>query len=154
MFPGNSYTDKDVLPLEWYDGEFYPPQEIQDLYTDSEYPAESSMLVGTEGALLIPHQGTPVLLPESKYSDYKAPELEPGNHYQNFVVACLGGPPTESHFAQTGPMTEAILLGTVAIRVPDTLLEWDSVNMKFTNYPDADKYLSRNYRQGWNTGGF
>ncbi len=154
MFPGNNYTEEDVLPLEWFDGEFYPPKEIQDLYTGGEYPAESSMLVGTEGALLIPHQGTPVLLPENKYKDYKAPELEPGNHYQNFVVACLGGTPTESHFAQTGPMTEAILLGTVAIRVPDKLLEWDSVNMKFPDYPDADKYLSRNYRQGWNTGGF
>ncbi len=84
------------------------------------------MLIGTEGALLIPHQGTTVLLPESKFENYKAPVLEPANHYTNFVVACLGGPKTESHFAQTGPMTEAILLGTVAIRVPDTLLEWDS----------------------------
>lgn len=31
------------------------------------------------------------------------------------VDACLGGEKTESHFAQTGPMTEAILLGTIAI---------------------------------------
>ena len=138
-----------MLPLEWFDGEFYPPQEVQDLYAGKEYPAESAMLIGTEGALLIPHQGMPVLLPESKFENYKTPELEPGNHYQNFVVACLGGPKTESHFAQTGPMTEAILLGTVAIRVPDKLLEWDSVNMKFPNYPDANKYLRRNYRKGW-----
>jgi len=56
---------------------------------------------------------------------------------------------TESHFAQTGPMTEAILLGTVAIRVPDQLLQWDAQNMKFPNYPEADKYIRRKYRKGW-----
>jgi len=154
MFPGNNFTEKDVLPLEWFDGEYYPPREVQDLYSGNEYPAESAMLVGTEGALLIPHGGMPVLLPQSKFENYKTPTLEPGNHYQNFVVACLGGPKTESHFAQSGPMTEAILLGTVAIRVPDKLLEWDSVNMEFPNYPDANKYLRRTYREGWSVGRF
>jgi hypothetical protein len=51
-------------------------------------------------------------------------------------------------------MTEAILLGTVAIRVPDQLLEWDSLNMKFPNYPEADKFIRRTYREGWNVSGF
>ena len=82
------------------------------------------------------------------------PEFESGNHYNSFVKACLGGPRNESHFAQTGPMTEAILLGTVAIRVPDSLLEWDSAKMRFTNNPDAGRYLRRRYRKGWSAGGF
>ena len=154
MFPGNDHTESNILPLEWFDGEFYPPQDIRDLFSGDEYPAESAMLIGTEGALLIPHDGIPVLLPESKFKDYKTPEFEAGNHYHSFVVACLGGPKTESHFAQSGPMTEAILLGTVAIRVPDQLLEWDSVNMKFPNNPDVNKYLSRAYRKGWNIAEF
>jgi predicted dehydrogenase len=154
MFPGNDLTDSDILPLEWFDGEFYPPQEIRDLYAGKEYPAESAMLIGTEGALLIPHQEMPVLLPEGKLSNYKIPQFENGNHYHSFVVACLGGPKNESYFAQTGPMTEAILLGTVAIRVPGMLLEWDSVKMKFPNNPDADKYIRRNYRKGWSAAGF
>jgi len=96
----------------------------------------------------------PVLLPESKFADYKMPQLEAGNHYHSFVVACLGGPKTESHFAQTGPMTEAILLGTVAIRVPDELLEWDSVNMRFPDNREAEKYLRRSYRKAWKVAGF
>jgi predicted dehydrogenase len=154
MFPGNDMTDSDLLPLEWFDGEFYPPQEIRNLYSGKEYPAESAMLIGTEGALLNPHDGFPVLLPESKFANYKMPEFEAGNHYHSFVVACLGGAKTESHFAQTGPMAEAIILGTVAIRNPDILLEWDSVNMKFPNCPDANKYLKRTYREGWNVAGF
>jgi hypothetical protein len=37
----------------------------------------------------------------------------------------------------------AILPGTVAIREPDQLLEWDSVKMEFPNYMDANKYLGR-----------
>lgn len=154
MFPGNGKTESEVLPVEWFDGEFYPPQEIRDLFAGHEYPAESAMLTGTEGALLIPHNGLPVLLPESKFINYSLPQFESGNHYQDFVVACLGGPKTVSHFAQTGPMTEAILLGTVAIRMPEMLLEWNSAKLKFTDNPLANKYLSRNYRKGWKVAGF
>ena len=153
-FSGNEMTDSDMLPLEWFDGEFYPPQDIRDLYSGKDYPAESAMLIGTEGALLNPHGGMPVLLPEEKFINYKVPQFEPGNHYHSFVVACMGGPKTESHFAQTGPMTEAILLGTVAIRVPEKLLEWNAAKMKFPNYSDAEKYLRRSYRKGWRAAGF
>jgi len=148
-FPGNDQTESDVLPVEWFDGEFYPPAEVRALYPGEKYPEEAAMLIGTEGALLIPHGGMPVLLPESKFTDHQRPELAERNHYHHFVDACLGGPKTESHFAQTGPMTEAILLGTVAIRVPEQVLEWDAVQMKFPNYPDAEKYLRRTYRKGW-----
>lgn len=153
-FPGNDLIAPDGLTLEWFDGEFYPPEEIRALYSVEKYPAESSMMIGTEGALLIPHQGTPVLLPEAKFRDHKLPQMDNQNHYHNFVNACLGGPKTQSYFAQTGPMTEAIILGTVAIRVPDTLLEWDALNMKIPNHPEAEKYLKRTYRHGWQVRGF
>ncbi len=154
MFPGNEKTETDILPLEWYDGEFYPPEDIRAIVTGMEYPAESAMIIGTEGALLNPHNGEkPVLFPVEKFKDYKLPEFEAGNHYHSFVVACLGGPRTESHFAQSGPMTEAILLGTVAIRVPGTLLKWYSEALT-TNNPDANKFLRRSYRKGWRLAGF
>lgn len=149
MFPGNEKTESNVLPVEWFDGEFYPPEEVRALYSADKYPEEAAILIGTEGALLIPHGGMPVLLPQSKFKDYKYPQLEERNHYHHYVDACLGGPNTESHFAQSGPMTEAILLGTVAIRVPGKVLEWDAANMKFPKHPDAEKYLRRTYRKGW-----
>ena len=154
VFPGNSHTEKDTLQLEWFDGEFYPPEEIRKLYTGGPYPVESAMLIGTEGALLIPHGGErPVLLPEAKFKDYPVKKMDGRNHYHHYINACLGGEKTESHFAQSGPMTEAILLGTVAIRVPDQLLEWDAANMKFPNYPEANKYIRRKYRKGWEVKG-
>jgi predicted dehydrogenase len=154
MFPGNSYTESDELPVEWFDGEFYPPQDIQKLFHGDMYPPESAMLVGTEGALLVAHANDLVLLPQSKFMNYRMPKVKDENHYHLFVDACLGGKNTESHFSQAGPMTEAILLGTVAIRVPDVTLEWDAVNMKFPNYPDAEQFLGRSYREGWNVAGF
>lgn len=154
MFPGNEFTAADMLPLEWFDGEFYPPWEIQALFHGEPYPAESAMLIGTEGAMLIPHKEMPVLLPENKFKDYTIPSLDDRNHYHHFVEACLGRDKTESHFAQSGPMTEAILLGTVAIRVPGKLLEWDAAKMQFPNFPTANQYLQREYRKGWGVDGF
>lgn len=153
MFPGNKLTESDKLPIEWFDGEFYPPKEVQALFHGDVYPPESAMLVGTEGALLVAHGNDLVLLPHDKFKNHKIPNFRERNHYHHFIDACLGGEKNESHFAQTGPMTEAILLGTVAIRVPGVLLEWDSANLKITNYPDANNYLRRNYREGWQVAG-
>ncbi len=154
-FPGNDKIAGSTLPLEWFDGEFYPPEQVRALFNNGEkYPEEAAMLIGTEGALLIPHGGTPVLLPQSKFEKYNYPKLEERNHYHHFVDGCLGKAKPESHFAQTGPMTEAILLGTVALRVPDTLLEWDAANMKFPNHPAANQYLKRKYRKGWEVKGY
>ena len=155
-FPGNEKIEGGELVLEWFDGEYYPPENIRKLYSEDlkDYPSESSMLVGTEGALLIPHGTPPQLLPEEKFSKVPPPKLPPRDHYHHFVDACLGGEKTESHFAQTGPMTEAILLGTMAIRVPGQKLEWDSPHLKVTNSPEANRYLRRKYREGWHLAQF
>ena len=155
-FPGNDRIAGPELTLEWFDGEFFPPDAIRKLYSDDfkEYPTESSMLVGTEGSLLIPHNSLPQLLPEDKFSKLERPKLPPRNHYHHFVDAILGGDKNESHFAQTGPMTEAILLGTVAIRVPGQKLEWNSARLKVANCPEANAFLQRKYRDGWHVGKF
>jgi hypothetical protein len=92
------------------------------------------------------------LLPKEKFQDYERPKPAPRHHYHHYVDACLGGAKTESHFAQTGPMTETILLGTIAIRCPGRKLEWDAAAMKFPNCPEAERYLKRTYRAGWEVG--
>jgi len=141
------------LPVEWFDGEKYPPQEVQQIALADknvpDYPAESAMLIGTEGALLLPHQLSPILLPRDKFKNVERPDMRGPSHYHRFVNACLGGEPTESHFMQTGPMAEAIILGTVAIRMPDQVLQWDSANLRITNNAEANRLLRRSYRQGW-----
>jgi predicted dehydrogenase len=148
-FPGNAHTADDELTVDWYDGLFYPPQEVQALYPGQTYPTESAMLLGTEGALLYPLDAGPLLLPREKFSGLERPQLAPRNHYHHFVDACLGGNMTECHFMQSGPMTEAILLGTVAARTPDQWLKWDATAMKIPNNAEAEHLLMRKYREGW-----
>ena len=149
VFPGNDLTASKELVCEWFDGEFYPPKEIRALYSIEKYPPESAMVIGTEGALLNSHGSGPVLLPADKFKEYPRPKFEDRNHYHHFVDACLGMTRTESNFGTTGPMAEAVLLGTVAIRCADQRLEWNAAKLEFVNYPQANGYLRRRYRTGW-----
>lgn len=153
IFPGNRHTAGDTLTVEWFDGEFWAPEEIRARYSVADYPTESAMVIGTEGALLNPLGRSPLLLPEDRFADVVRPKFEERNHYHHFVEACLGGPRCESHFAQTGPMTEAILLGTVAVRLPETRLEWNAKRMRFRKNDAADRLLRRGYRRGWEVRG-
>jgi predicted dehydrogenase len=152
--PGNELIEGKELTLEWFDGEFFPPKEIRALYSLEDYPGEAAMIVGTEGALLNILGRSAILLPEKKFENHPRPKFEPRDHYHHFVDACLGLVKNESHFALTGPMTESILLGTVAVRNPGRKLEWNHRRMKFTNDPDANPMLKRSYRAGWHVGRF
>lgn len=153
-FPGTAMTEKDEITVEWFDGLFYPPAEAKQWYPGETYPPESALMVGTEGAILIPNGGAPQLYPREKFRGTAQPKLEPRNHYHHFLDAVLGTAENESYFEQTGPMTEAILLGTVAIRTPDEKLEWDAANLAITNSPSAQRLLKRDYREGWEIKGF
>lgn len=148
-FPGNEHSADDELTVDWYDGLFLPPQDVRALYPGQTYPTESALLLGTKGALLYPLDAGPLLLPRAKFGGTPRPQLAPRNHYHHFVDACLGGDMTKCHFLQSGPMTEAILLGTVAARVPDQWLQWDAAALKIPNNAEADRLLKRDYRNGW-----
>jgi hypothetical protein len=149
VFPGNELIEGPGLTVEWFDGAMLPPPEARDHYHGDKYPLEAALLVGTEGALLQNVGAGPLLLPAEKFKNYPRPKLSPRNHYHHFVDACLGGEKTESSFAQTGPMTETILLGSVAIRCFGQKLTWDAAAMRLPGSPDAERYLRRRYRQGW-----
>lgn len=149
IFPGNERTDGD-LTVEWFDGMYYPDKEIRDLVmqTEPNYPEEAAFFVGTEGSMLLRHGGGPIFFPRDRFRDIERPRLPGQNHYHVFVDACLGKRETNSPFALSGPMTEAILLGTVALRVPGETLTWDAPAMR-TNNDAANKFLRRTYRTGW-----
>jgi len=54
-----------------------------------------------------------------------------------------------------GTLAETVLLGNVALRsqlredLTREQLLWDSATLRFTNLPEANQFLSREYRQGW-----
>ena len=152
-FPGCKASGGKPYTMEWFDGLFFPPEDVQAMAKEAgfdEYPAESAMVIGTEGAMLLPHTSGPVLLPKSKFGGYPKPKLPPRNHYHHFLDTILGDAECESQFCGTaGPMAEAIILGTVAIRVPDTELKWDAKRLRITNSQVADGLLRRSYRKGW-----
>ena len=98
------------------------------------------------------HGGKPTLLPLSRMNDFQRPdETLPrikGSHEKNWIDACKGGAPACSNFNYSGPLTEVVLLGNLAIRTEGHLL-WDGPNMHVTNNEAANEFVQREYRQGW-----
>ena len=151
-FAGIPQTDNKPFTLEWFDGEFLPSEDAQEYAKKAgleKFPEEGLIVFGTEGAMLLPHTSGAMLLPKDKFASFEKPKMDGRNHYHHFLDAGRGEAENESFFQRTGPMTETILLGTVAIRVPDTELQWDAEGMKIPNSPEATKLLSRTYRSGW-----
>ena len=152
-FPGTKYTT-DSLLWTWYDGAFAPPEhEKLGLPAGVKPPGQGSLLVGEEGTMLLPHVAEAQLFPRDKFRQYERPAVDDGNHYHQWVDACLGRGTTSASFSYAGPLTEALLLGVVANRFPGTKLMWDAEAIQVTNVPAANKLLVRDYRDGFQVKG-
>ncbi len=102
--------------------------------------------------MLLADYGKHVLLPEADFKDFKAPEPFIPNsigHHKEWIRACKTGEPTTCNFEYSGWLTESNHLGNVAYRVGKKL-EWDPVALRCPNAPEADKFIRRKYRSGWN----
>jgi len=64
------------------------------------------------------------------------------------VLACQGHNPTTAGFDYAGPLTEAVLLGSVASRFPQATLKWNSQELLFEE-AEANRFIRRSYRNGW-----
>lgn len=73
------------------------------------------------------------------------------NHYREFVEACLEGNPAKcgSRLGYAAPLTEALLIGCIALRFPGEELKFDPKTMKFTNKPEANEFLKAPKRNDW-----
>jgi len=138
------------LKFTWYDGGKKPPKELAG---GQELPTNGALMIGKKGTMLSPdwHADKFKLLPEEKFKGFEGPEQtiprSPG-HHKEWVVACKGGSPAMADFSYSGPMTEAVLLGNVAIRAGEKI-EWDAEKLKVTNCPKANEFIRREYRSGW-----
>src|SRR3954467_11922223 len=153
VFPGTSVSEGKTVAVTWYDGEQRPPQEVQQLLGSRQMPGQGSIFIGTKGAMLLPHSTMPELLPVADFRDYKMPQIEPINHYFQFVDAVRGKAKATTSFDYAGPLTEAVLLGPLATRFPKTTLEWNSAKLKFKNSSEATNHVRREYRAGWKVKG-
>ncbi len=149
------FPARDELPpvrMIWYDGGIKPPRP-EELRSDETWPVDGVLYVGDRGKIMhTSHGGKPTLLPLSRMKGFERPDESlprvKGSHEQNWIDACKGGAPACSHFEYSGPLTEAVLLGNLAIRTEGQLL-WDGPNMRVTNNEAANQFVRRQYRAGW-----
>ena len=118
--------------------------------------ANGHLFIGDKGKLL--NQRSYRLLPRSRAKEYGEPPKKLARsigHYKEWIAACKGGQPGGSNFDWAGPLTEAVLLGNVALRLQmreeltTRKLHWDSANLRFTNSDAANQFLKTEYRKGW-----
>jgi len=140
--------DQPALTLTWYQGLNKP-----DIWKRGDIPQWPSgvLFVGEKGMLLSDYNKYLLLVPGDKFAEIPRPQLsipKSAGHHQEWIDACKTGSPTTCPFAYSGWLTEANHLGNVAYRV-GRKLEWDPVNMRATNAPEAEPFLSRAHRPGW-----
>ncbi len=136
------------VKLVWYDGGKRPPADLVD---GEPLPDNGTLFVGRKGRLLV--EGGK-LYPKKDFADYKppAPSLpRRADIHADWLRVIKEGGQTGCHFGYAGPMTEAYLLGNIALKV-GRRIEWDPVGLKITNCPEANQYLKRDYRPGYGIG--
>lgn len=168
-----------AIQLNWYDGGIKPdlPNELKDHETIGG-SGGGTIMYGEKGTLITDvYSQNARLLPSEMMGLLNAPapklaRVEGGvnGHIANFVDGCLSGSPTSSDFSKSGPLTETVLMGNLAVKayqykvlkegkkVGDWApyaypgrrkLLWDGENMKITNYERANEWVTREYRKGW-----
>jgi len=160
-FAGTRFTAGETVDVTWYEGAKRPPPGVVDLTgLGDRFPVVGSLYVGEDGVLLHPHGGWVRIfrggaLVEAKDHGYREVAGRIDDHWNEFVGAIRGEMKNapKSPFGFAGPLTEAVLLGTVATIFPGEELRWDDAGMRFSGRPDADAYLRRDYRDGWEVPG-
>jgi len=145
-----------AVKLQWYDGGILP-ERPDDLEPGRKIPESGTIFVGDKGKLMCgTYSENPRIFPESKMQAYKRPpkklrrvEGGPGGHEKDWISACKGGPAASSNFDYSGPFTETVVMGNLAVLNPDKVLEWDGENMRMTNDETANSYVRPKYREGW-----
>jgi predicted dehydrogenase len=140
------------VKMMWYDGKKQPPRP-KELEEARKLGGHGLLVIGEKGTIYDPgaYCQSPRLIPEAKMQE-AIPNLPPktiprikGSHYEDWLRACKGGPKPGSNFDHSGPLTEMVQLGNIAIRTGKKL-EWDGENLTCTNVPDANKYVKKQYR--------
>ncbi len=164
---------KKAVVLHWYEGadqgkRILPSDELlAKVLKKGESAADSgSLLIGTKGMLYSPNDyGSQFrLTPEKDFTGIQTtkPESLPAgvekdqdpHQKKEWVEAIRAGKPAMaySNFDYAARLTEAMLLGNIAVRFAGKKLEWDAKGMAFTNSADATKLVTKEYRKGWELG--
>ncbi|HET6723688.1 MAG TPA: Gfo/Idh/MocA family oxidoreductase [Chitinophagaceae bacterium] len=153
-YPANG--NRPPVDLFWYDGGMRPPIPEELSRDNKELPQEGMMFVGDQGKILAGFNvQNPQIISGKKMEAPANAAAAASNQVQQtsaalplFVNACKTGKQYPGSFSEAEYLTEAVNLYAAALRT-HKLLKYDAATMKITNVPDANKYLSREYRKGW-----
>ena len=169
------FPEREGLPplkFWWYDGNpneafkpIRPPTEaVKEIITSmGKLPEAGALVIGEKGKLFSPDDYGAQFFVAMKGQD----EMQQGNnnaackavpqsiprspgHMQEWFRMMKEGTPAYSNFDIAVYLTEIILLGCVALRLGEGVrMDWDGPNMKSTNLPDAERFVRRQNRAGW-----
>jgi len=146
--PANDW--RPAVKLNWYDAGKKPGMPSEAFNRDKLF--KGVLFHGDKGYLLCDYDYR-IIMPMGDMTHYTSPkpqELIPPSpgHHQEWIIGCKTGKPTLCNFDYAGALVENNLLALVAYRVGQKL-DWDAKNLKAANCPEADKYISKQYREGW-----
>ena len=159
QFPARAATKnmaaQPPVKLNWYDGGLYPPRP-DILPDDVVLKSEGGVIfIGEKGILMNDTYGAnPRVWPDSLMAQAQSvpksyPRIE-WSHELNWAKACKGQAIASSPIEYAAQLTETMLLGIVALRTGQgRKIMYDGENMRVTNIPEANQYLTRDYRAGW-----
>lgn len=133
--------NRPAVKLYWYDGGKTPPADMLGV---KEVPTGGSLIVGTKGAIGVGHKSA------GDFPDVPQSLRRYGDMYAEWIGGIKNGNPDQPScpFSYAGPLTEAYLLGNIALKLGRTI-QWDANARKITNIPEANQLLKSDYRQGW-----
>ncbi|SDM23956.1 Predicted dehydrogenase [Catalinimonas alkaloidigena] len=148
-----------AVTMHWYDGGLMPPRPDELPEGEEMNKTGGVIFVGSKGKLMHETYGrNPRLLPQGLMDAFQPPKPTiprvTVSHEMDWANACKEGKGRKpsSNFDYAGPLTETMLLGVVGLYEPNKKLIWDNTNMQFTNAPELNQYLRRDYRDGWSLG--
>ncbi len=150
-FPETRYTDG-PLKMVWYDGAVPPPRELFDVPADYQLKPNGILFAGEKGQLIAGYFGHAELFLNGERAESGIDPVGADNHYTQWTDAILGRGKTSCPFDYSGPLTETVLLGNVALRSKEPI-EWNSTELRVVGNRQANGLLSRRYRKGWEVAG-
>lgn len=133
------------VTLTWTDGDM-----TETVHDGRQFAGSGVYFTGDDGTMFADY-GSYKLFPEEKFQDFKQPEQTIPNsigHHNEWIRACKSGEPTTCNFDYSGALAETVLLGTVAYRI-GRKIEWDPIELRATNAPEAANVVRQFSRQGW-----
>ncbi len=148
------YPEWSIIRWEWPQRGVHPPLKIY--WYDGGKTVPNEITGGGRGGLI--WIGTKGSLPQGR-GPFLGQKAEPYNRpaprdwgreevHKDWVVGIKTGKQPGCDFGYAGPFTEAYQLADIALRVGHRVA-WDPLAFRVTNCREANQYLSREYRRGW-----